>query len=72
MPLMSKAYYRIGRRLDADGRVTAGWTDWRQVPDWFSWDNEGAGIAVVEGERAGDHDLSFSKSITRSSKIKHS
>ncbi len=53
----NQAYYRIGKRLDADGLVTAGWTDWQLVPDWFSWENQGAGVAVVDGQQAGDHDL---------------
>ncbi|NGZ11743.1 MAG: DUF1929 domain-containing protein [Nitrospira sp. LK70] len=53
----NQAYYRIGKRLDADGRVTAGWTGWQLVPDWFSWENQGAGVAVVDGNQTGDHDL---------------
>lgn len=53
----NQAYYRIGKRLDADGLVTAGWTGWQLVPDWFSWENQGAGVAVVDGNQAGDHDL---------------
>ncbi len=53
----NQAFYQIGRRLDADGRVTAGWSGWQQVPDWFSWENQGAGIAVVDGAQVGDHDL---------------
>ncbi|MDF0676493.1 MAG: DUF1929 domain-containing protein [Nitrospira sp.] len=53
----NQAYYRIGKRLDADGRVTAGWTGWQPVPDWFSWENQGAGVAIADGNQAGDHDL---------------
>lgn len=53
----NQAYYRIGKRLDADGLVTAGWAGWQLVPDWFSWENQGAGVAVVDGKQAGDHDL---------------
>lgn len=53
----NQAYYRIGKRLDADGRVTAGWTGWQPVPDWFSWENQGAGVAVIAGDQAGDHDF---------------
>lgn len=56
-PEQNQAYYRIGKRLDAEGRVTGGWTGWQQVPKWFSWENQGAGVAVVDGERPGDHDL---------------
>src|SRR5262245_38369518 len=29
------AYYRVGRRLAADGTVTGGWGPWIKVPDWF-------------------------------------
>lgn len=53
----NQAYYRIGKRLDADGRVTGGWSGWQEVPDWFSWENQGAGVAVVDGQSPGDHDL---------------
>lgn len=56
-PEQNQAYYRIGKRLDTEGRVTGGWTGWQQVPDWFSWENQGAGVAVVDGNQAGDHDL---------------
>ena len=34
--------------LDADGNVTGGWTAWVDVPDWFSWENQGGGVAVVD------------------------
>ncbi len=56
-PQQNQAYYRIGKRLDTDSRVTDGWTAWQQVPDWFSWENQGAGVAVVNGERTGEQDL---------------
>jgi hypothetical protein len=44
----NKGLYRIGHGLDADGVVTGGWSDWVQVPDWFSWENQGGGIAVLD------------------------
>ena len=28
--------------------VTGGWSEWVEVPDWFSWENQGGGIAVVD------------------------
>ena len=34
----NRGAYRIGRDLDADGNISAGWTPWIQVPDWFSQD----------------------------------
>jgi hypothetical protein len=40
--------FRVGRNLDANGVVTGGWTGWQNVPTWFSWENQGAGVAVVE------------------------
>jgi Domain of unknown function (DUF1929)/Kelch motif len=42
----NRALYRIGRKLDADGSVDE-WTPWLEVPGWFSWDNQGLGIAVI-------------------------
>jgi hypothetical protein len=49
--------YRIGRKLDANGNVTGGWTPWIDVPDWFSWDNQGAGVAVIDLDKNGHPDL---------------
>ncbi len=56
-PQQNQAFYKIGKQLDADGRVTDGWSGWQQVSDWFSWENQGAGVTVVDGEQTGDHDL---------------
>lgn len=53
----NRGLYRIGRRLDANGEVTGGWTPWIDVPGWFSWENQGAGIAVADLQNAGQHDL---------------
>jgi len=47
-PQQNRGLYRIGRSLDAEGRVTGGWTDWIAVPDWFAWENQGAGLAIAE------------------------
>src|SRR5262249_53087738 len=44
--------YRIGRRLDAQGKVGGGWTPWIDIPDWFSHENQGAGVAF--GDLDGD------------------
>jgi hypothetical protein len=49
--------YRIGRSLDDDGAVTGGWTDWLPVPEWFSWANAGAGIAIADVTGDGMNDL---------------
>ena len=50
-------YYRVGRGLDATGAVTGGWTPWTQVPNWFSWTNAGADIAVADVDGDGHLDL---------------
>src|SRR5438552_9116255 len=44
----NRGLYRIGRKLDTNGNVTGGWTPWIDVPDWFSWDNQGAGVALID------------------------
>jgi hypothetical protein len=56
-PQGNRGIYRIGRALDGDGRVTGGWTPWIDVPDWFSWENQGAGVAVADLDRAGLLDI---------------
>jgi hypothetical protein len=43
----NRGVYCIGRGLDGDGVVSGGWTPWLEVPDWFSWENQGAGVAVI-------------------------
>src|SRR6266403_5166505 len=53
----NRGVYRIGRKLDADGNVTGGWTPWLDVPGWFSWENQGAGIAIADTKNIGQHDL---------------
>ena len=44
----NQGYYRVGRSLDAAGQVTGGWSPWIAVPDWFAWENQGAGIAIAD------------------------
>jgi len=56
-PQANQGLYRLGRDLDQNGVVTGGWTAWAQVPDWFSWDNQGAGIAVADVTGSGRPDL---------------
>jgi hypothetical protein len=53
----NRGLYRIGRDLDADATVTGGWTPWIDVPDWFSWENQGAGVAVADVTGSGLPDL---------------
>ena len=54
---INQAFYKIGKNLDANGNVTGGWTDWLEVPDWFSWENQGAGVAIADLENKGVLDL---------------
>jgi len=56
-PGPNRGVYRIGTRLDANGNVTGAWTPWFDVPDWFSWENQGVGVAVADLSGAGKHDL---------------
>jgi len=56
-PQQNRGLYRVGRDLDANGAVTAGWTPWVEVPDWFSWTNQGAGVAVADVTGSGRPDL---------------
>ncbi len=53
----NRGVYRVGRALDGDGNVTGGWTPWTDVPDWFSWENQAAGIAVADLTGTGKRDL---------------
>lgn len=52
---VNRGIYQVGRDLDPGTGVATKWTGWRDVPDWFSWENQGGGIALVD--RAGAHDL---------------
>jgi hypothetical protein len=47
-PGPNRGFYRVGRRLDAQGNVAGGWGPWFAVPDWGSDENQGAGIAVAD------------------------
>ena len=53
----NRGLYRIGRTLDGAGHVTGGWTPWMDVPDWFSWENQGADVAVADLGGDGGRDL---------------
>ncbi|HEU0103137.1 MAG TPA: galactose oxidase-like domain-containing protein [Mycobacteriales bacterium] len=48
--------YRVGHELAGDGTVTR-WGPWHEIPDWFSWENQGADIAVADLDGSGRPDL---------------
>ena len=56
-PGLNRGRYKIGRDIDANGMVTGGWTDWLEVPNWFSFDNVGAGIAITDLDNSGKKDI---------------
>jgi hypothetical protein len=48
IPGPNRGFYRVGRKLDTTGDVIGGWGPWMTVPDWFSFENQGAGVAVAD------------------------
>jgi hypothetical protein len=53
----NQGLFRVGRALDGAGAITAGWTPWMAVPEWFSHQNQGAGIALADLGNNGGQDL---------------
>jgi len=51
----NRGFYRVGTRLGSDGSVGA-WGDWTGI-DWFSWFNQGAGLAIGDLDGDGHPDL---------------
>src|SRR5674536_363595 len=43
-PDQNSGLYRVGADVDATGAVTGGWGPWQPVPDWFSFENQGADV----------------------------
>jgi FG-GAP-like repeat len=55
-PGTNSAYFRVG--FGTDDQLTIGqWTAWSPVPDWDSWFNEGAGVAIADISGNGQPDL---------------
>jgi hypothetical protein len=57
VPGPNNGLYRIGRKLDAQGNVTGGWSNWQQIPGWTSWADQGGAIAVTDIDGDGKPDL---------------
>lgn len=55
-PGPNAGYYRVGWNLGTDGAVTDGWGDWIKM-DWFSWENQGAGLAIADLDGNGRPEL---------------
>src|SRR5918992_608217 len=56
-PEQNRGVYRVGKGLDEDGVMRGGWGPWIEVPNWFSWENQGAGISVTPPDAQGRRDL---------------
>ncbi len=56
---INRGLYRVGRNLDGNGNVTGGWSRWIDVPDWFSFENQGVGIALADLRNTGRQDIVF-------------
>lgn len=52
----NRGFYRIGPGLQITGQITGSWGDWMEV-DWFSWFNQGAGLAVADLDQNGRPEL---------------
>jgi hypothetical protein len=44
----NQGYFKVGRKLGADGTVARWDETWSPLPYWFSWENQGGGIAVAD------------------------
>ncbi|MEE2031886.1 galactose oxidase-like domain-containing protein [Rhodococcus chondri] len=56
-PGQNTGQFRLGMGLTRDGTLTGGWTPWVAVPDWYGWENQGAGIAVTDLDGDGRPEL---------------
>src|SRR5512143_3172882 len=56
-PGQNQGFYRVGKNLDTNGNVTGNWGPWMAIPDWFPFENQGAGVAVAALEPGQRPDL---------------
>ena len=47
-PAQKRGLFHLGKNLNDQGVVTGGWTARIDVPAWFSWENQGADVAVPD------------------------
>src|ERR1700736_602566 len=48
VPGPNAGLFRVGRKLDAQGNVTGGWTNWFAAPNWISWRDQGGAITIAD------------------------
>lgn len=53
----NKGLYRVGKNLDVKGTSSGDWGDWIEIPDWFSFENQGAGVALADLDGDGRPEL---------------
>lgn len=53
----NRGYYRVGRRLSANGAVRGGWTGPLRVPGWFGSNNADSDIAIGSIRGKGSRDI---------------
>ncbi|WP_459956920.1 galactose oxidase-like domain-containing protein [Nocardia sp. IFM 10818] len=55
-PGQNSGRFRLAKGLTADGAV-AEWTPWLAIPQWYGWENQGAGITVADLDGDGRPEL---------------
>lgn len=56
-PGKNQGFYRVGKKLNATDQIAGGWGNWIAIPDWFSFENQGAGVAIADLPHNGKLDL---------------
>ena len=56
-PGQNRGFYRVGKGIATDGTALDGWSAWMEIPDWFSFENQGAGVAVADLDGDGRPEL---------------